>query len=252
MKRHLNEFLDAISNPAYRFVDLLKIQYLKVAKKPVSIKPKDLRHPVRLRSWLEFKILRSIVERGSYNFKKRVFAPTTILDAGANLGFSAVYFASRYPSAQICAVEAQRDNFEQLQRHCEPYSNITCLHAALSSEPGELYIADNKARLDAFQVTAATTDGGEPVQAVTVSSVMEQMGWSAISLLKMDIEGSEHDVFGSNYETWLEKVAVFAIEVHDSKDLQASKAVFAALAELPDGYRLRPRGENLIVENLAF
>lgn len=252
MKRHLNEFLDVISNPAYRFVDLLKIQYLKVAKRPVRITPTALRHPVQLRSWLEFKILRSIVERGSYDFKKREFAPTTILDAGANLGFSAVYFASRYPAAQICAVEAQRDNFEQLRRHCEPYPNITCLHAALSSRHGELYIANSQARLDAFQVTGSTTGGGEPVPGITVSDVMERMGWSTISLLKMDIEGSEQDVFGSNYQPWLDKVAVFAIEVHDSKELQASREVFAALSQLPAGYRLRPRGENLVVENLAL
>ncbi len=40
------------------------------------------------------------------------FTPTRIIDAGANIGLAAVYFAHRYPNSKVIAVEPSRDIFK--------------------------------------------------------------------------------------------------------------------------------------------
>lgn len=252
LKKKIHEFVGSLTSPAFTFSDTLKVKMLKLTGRPIHIKPTCLNHRVELRSWLEFKILRSIVERNSYSLGKQKIRPKTIIDAGANLGFSAIYFASRYPSAKICAIEPDTQNFQQLVRHCRPYSNVTCVNAALCSSERKVRIANPSDRLDAYQVTDADETASDWVEGITVDTILERMRWDTISLMKVDIEGSEEDVFGSGSESWIEKVEVFAIEVHDSAEIQASKSVFGALATLNGGYRLRPKGENLMVENLGF
>src|SRR5258708_5068257 len=50
--------------------------------------------------------------------------PEVIVDAGANIGFASIYFARQYPNAKIIAIEAERSNFELLERNVRPFKNI--------------------------------------------------------------------------------------------------------------------------------
>jgi hypothetical protein len=76
------------------------------------------------------------------------------------------------------------------------------------------------------------------------------MGWQQVDLLKVDIEGSEIELFGENCEDWINKVTLMFIEVHDLPSREASKTVFRALEKVDCGYYLRPCGENLVVQRL--
>src|SRR5947208_4936670 len=46
---------------------------------------------------------------------------TTIIDAGANVGYSSAYFLSRFPEARIIALEPDPENFNALRRNLTPW-----------------------------------------------------------------------------------------------------------------------------------
>jgi len=57
--------------------------------------------------------------------------PKLIIDAGANIGISALYFAQRFPDAKIYAIEPEEGNFELLKKNCNGRPNIILKKAAL-------------------------------------------------------------------------------------------------------------------------
>ena len=44
---------------------------------------------------------------------------------------------------------------------------------------------------------------------------MSNKNWETIDLLKIDIEGSEKQLFESDYQNWLPKTKVIMVETHD-------------------------------------
>ncbi len=53
------------------------------------------------------------------------------------------------------------------------------------------------------------------VEAVDIVHLMENYGLSEIDVLKIDIEGSEYEVFDETCEAWIDKVRMVIIELHD-------------------------------------
>ena len=72
--------------------------------------------------------------------------PPVIIDAGANVGLSAVFYANRFPNARIIAIEPEPSNYEMLKRNVVPYSNVTPVQAALWKENGPLRLFDTGGR----------------------------------------------------------------------------------------------------------
>jgi FkbM family methyltransferase len=68
--------------------------------------------------------------------------PRTILDLGAYVGYTAIYFANRFPGASIISVEPPGSNFDTLVANTAAYANIRCLPAAVWHERAELMLVD--------------------------------------------------------------------------------------------------------------
>ncbi len=66
--------------------------------------------------------------------------PKIILDIGANIGISAIYFAIRYPTAEIYAFEPMPDNYKLLEKNVREYENIKTFNVALGKEEGRFNI----------------------------------------------------------------------------------------------------------------
>ncbi|MBK6274551.1 MAG: FkbM family methyltransferase [Saprospirales bacterium] len=60
------------------------------------------------------------------------------------------------------------------------------------------------------------------------SDLMQMYNLEEIGILKLDIEGSELEVFQENYE-WLSKVNMLIIETHDFMRNGTSKSLFKAI-----------------------
>jgi FkbM family methyltransferase len=142
-----------------------------------------------------------------------------VLDCGANVGYSAAYFLARYPEVNVVAVEPDEGNHSMLALNTAPYgTRITTLRAAVWSHPANLVIDDGLFRDGGEwtkQVREAHSGEANIIPAVTVGTLLRESGHKRISILKVDIEGSEAVVFSEGYEDWLSRVDTIVIELHD-------------------------------------
>ena len=120
--------------------------------------------------------------------------PSLIIDAGANVGLSAVFFANKYPAAKIIALEPEVSNFAVLKRNAAPYPQIDCRQVALWKEETTLQLNDPGDGNHAFQ-TAEQKNGAPGVRAVTVATLLREAKAAGPVILKIDIEGAEREVF---------------------------------------------------------
>src|SRR5712692_3476646 len=118
--------------------------------------------------------------------------PEIIVDAGANVGYSALRFQKEFPGVMIIALEPEQDNFTQLKKNCAPYSNIIIERKALWATNTRLRIRVPDADVNGFQVKE---DPDGDIEALSMDEVMKRHRLSRIDLLKIDIEGSEKVVF---------------------------------------------------------
>jgi FkbM family methyltransferase len=163
------------------------------------------------------------------------FAPRrpvrTVVDAGANTGFSALSFSEQFPEAQIVALEPEASNFKLLLENTKPCLRIHCEQAALWNEDTDLDVVDWFGKCG-FRTKPAAQAMSRPVcgrtPGITMPTLMSRFGMEQIDFLKMDVEGAEKEILAGNPD-WLEKVGVLAVELHDWLDPECS-AVFQKTA----------------------
>ena len=143
--------------------------------------------------------------------------PRTIVDAGAYIGLSAIYFAERYPEAAIVAVEPEPSNFALLVRNTKSFANIVPLNCALWSEDGEV---DLYARTTGHWAYSIGVGAHSPrrsvgrVKAVSMNTLLTMLGAGQLGLLKIDVEGAEKDIF-AHAAGWIHRIDTILAELHD-------------------------------------
>ncbi len=175
------------------------------------------------------------------------FEPKTILDLGANTGLSALYFSQKYPQANIVALEPDKENFEIALQNTKDYSRIKMLQKGIWDKNTFLEIIDSNVTNDAFMVMETGNNTSTSIEAINIETLMEEQGWPYIDILKIDVEGSEKEVFSGNFEKWLPKTKVIFVEVHDQMKKGCSKAVFNAISKY--NFHFTMKHENLIFIN---
>jgi FkbM family methyltransferase len=143
--------------------------------------------------------------------------PTTILDLGANTGMTAVYFGRIYPQAELACVEPIPRNLRVLERNLELNAiRAEVIPAAVDAKDG--YVAMQLDPMDYGHKVAAS--GASPlhetveVEAISIPTILQRLGWARIGLLKVDIEGHEKILFSTDCE-WFSLVDAMCIECHD-------------------------------------
>src|SRR5262249_40055833 len=142
-----------------------------------------------------------------------------VIDCGANVGFSSAYFLSQFPNCKVIAVEPDLDNFGILQRNLERYGDrVQLIHAGIWSCKVGLVLSHEPYRGGrewTRQVRVCKPNEQKEVEGVDIASLLARSGHDRISLLKVDIEGAEAEMFSKNVQSWLDKVDAIAIELHD-------------------------------------
>ncbi|MCP6036985.1 FkbM family methyltransferase, partial [Klebsiella pneumoniae] len=76
-----------------------------------------------------------------------------IIDCGANIGCSALFFAREFPAAKLVAVEPERNNVEMIRKNCASLNNVIAVNKAVGSVDGLVTIADPHCDNNAFRMT---------------------------------------------------------------------------------------------------
>lgn len=152
----------------------------------------DRDFPVRMRKSDIYTVAEILHER-QYALKSPVAESPVIVDAGANIGISALWFLAHHPGAQLTCFEPGSGNFELLTHNLGSYSNVALERAALGSEEGELLL--NLSGHGALHSVKGADHavGSEPTLAVRLDRYLADSGIERIDLLKLDVEGSELD-----------------------------------------------------------
>ena len=155
-------------------------------------------------------------------------APSYIVDGGAYSGITAVFFANKFPHAEIVAVEPDSANCALFALNTQEYANINLVNAALWKNEAKLTIENPEDPSWMFRVVETS---GEGIPAVTVRDVMDKFDLPHIDLLKLDIEGSERMLFEANsdYKAWVDQTKMLMIELHDRYMPGCREAVVDAL-----------------------
>jgi FkbM family methyltransferase len=149
------------------------------------------------------------------------FTPRVIVDAGANVGYSVLRFLLEYPKARIIAIEPDAGNLAQMVKNCATYRNLIVEPHALWTHRTRLSITNPEDGSNAFQVAE---DPNGSITSISIPDIIERHSIETIDLLKVDIEGSELEVF-SDCEAWLPKVRALLVETHDNLRPGTKKAV---------------------------
>lgn len=148
----------------------------------------------------------------------------TVVDAGANVGYSSAYLLTRFPEARALCIEPDASNFRALRQNLGPWgSRVTYLQAALWHEPGYVDIrSDTLGSGQEWGRQVEAADSGS-VRAVSMPEIIAKTG--QIDLLKIDIEGAEKEVFAGD-TSWLDGVGNIVVELHSDED---RRVFFAAI-----------------------
>jgi len=186
-------------------------------KDTVRLRNARMRFPDRKALWT---LLNEVFISEDYYFDTDSRAPR-VIDGGAHMGFSTLYFKTLYPDARVIAFEPLPSNFTvaRLNIDVNRLTDVTILPYALAAEEGdaELYIPGSDSlgasltqrRADAGEITASYM-----VKCAKLSTYLAEK----TDLLKLDIEGAE-DVVLNEAADQLSNVHQIVIEFHDSKSL---------------------------------
>jgi FkbM family methyltransferase len=194
------------------------------------------------------EVFAQIFVRNEYKHPMLPEKARVILDAGANVGYSVLFFRRLYPAARIIAVEPDPTNFAMLRENCEHLSDVHLVHAALWNACGTLglqFSGDAGRALGSWGVrtmAAAQPVSGLETTAVDAESLMRQFGLDRIDIFKIDIEGAEREVFSDATAAWYERVALFVLETHERFAKGSDEAVKRALQ--PARWQHARKGEN--------
>jgi FkbM family methyltransferase len=157
-----------------------------------------------------------------YNFVANSL-PKVIIDAGANIGLASIYFANKFPEAKIIAIEPEARNFELLEKNISKHLNIIPLQAALWGGEEQINLLDTGLGTNAYMTVQSDSSDTiktpkhefkSIINTVTIEKIFEDYNIDRVDILKIDIEGSEKEVF-NNSKNWIQKVDAIIIELHE-------------------------------------
>jgi FkbM family methyltransferase len=186
-----------------------------VRKKELKIYVKERRYPIYLRNFSsDITIFGQLFINEDYKAGIELLNPKVIIDCGANIGLSALYFTYRFPDAKIYAIEPELSNYNVLQKNIFGYSNIETYRKAIWDETTDLEIIMHTSH-DSFSVKASTDHSQiEVVHGISINDFLVQHDIASIDLLKIDIEGAELPLFSRNLN-WLDKTKTIILEIHE-------------------------------------
>lgn len=170
--------------------------------------------PVTIRRGDIFTVAEIFFDR-EYAIRSPVPATPVVVDCGANVGLSPIWFLASYPGARVHAIEPEPENFRLLTLNVGGRPDVVLTQAAVTRESGT--IALSVAEHGALHSVKDTRVGDQTVDvpAINLADYCRGKSIDHIDILKLDIEGSELDVLESLGDL-LFRVRIVVGELHET------------------------------------
>jgi FkbM family methyltransferase len=136
-----------------------------------------------------------------------------IVDCGANIGASAVWFGCNFPRARIVALEPEQDNFRLLRGNTTGL-RVDLVQGAIAPQPGELDLFDPGDGEWAYRTVGGEGKRLSTVRAYELRELVELAAGSTPFILKIDVEGAEDGLFDRDPATF-SRFPIVIVELHD-------------------------------------
>lgn len=220
------------------------VRFIRPFSQNVCIKSSIFKNPVWLRkNDSDLDIFDQIFTEKQYEwYEIHALSPKVIIDAGANIGLSAIFFSNLFPDAKIYCIEPGQENHALLLKNTVNYPNITVLNGALWAKHEFLELTNP----EGFSAGHAfsSSQAAEGVVGYTMDELIQMYSLERIDILKMDIEGAEKEIFEAEDLSWLEKVNILVIELHDMYRMGTSQPFIKAINGKIE--KMYFKGENII------
>ncbi|MDQ3047791.1 MAG: FkbM family methyltransferase [Bacteroidota bacterium] len=149
-----------------------------------------------------------IFKKEIYKFNSSKKDPV-IIDCGANIGMSVIYFKQQFPQARLTAFEPDPHIFSILKKNVQSfgYDDITLLNNALWDSEKDLDFSSEGA--DAGRISSGNEKNNIKIKTLQLSKFLDQ----PVDLLKIDIEGAEYTVL-KECQSGLKNVSKMFLEYH--------------------------------------
>ncbi|HUR55165.1 MAG TPA: FkbM family methyltransferase [Gemmataceae bacterium] len=197
-----------------------------------KIRPAGFSHPLYFRpAGSDPAVIEQVFVQREYAAVADLPGVEYIVDCGANIGCTTFFLMKHYPRARAVVVEPDPGNMAVCRRNLAPFRDrVTFVQAGVWSAAGPLVVERGAFRDGAewsFRVRPARPEEKPDITAVTIPGVLAAANFPRADLLKIDIEGSETEVFGRDSHGWLSRTRNIAIETHGP---ECERAVADALA----------------------
>ena len=213
----------------------------------IKINTTECKHPILVRvPSSDVPTYRHILKLSEYDFSVET-APKIIIDAGANIGLASVFFANRFPSATIIAIEPEQSNFKILTSNVAPYPNIIPLQAALWHKNEVINLVDPGLGKWGFMTLASVPKHDNSsalchsVEAISMEKILHDFNIDKVDILKIDIEGAEMEVFQDS-SPWIEKINSIIIELHEHMKPGCNRSFYCGSTGFENEWK---QGENI-------
>jgi FkbM family methyltransferase len=186
---------------------------IKLRKRPSS----DLNVFAQIYQYGDYKPL---IEAFKTNFPD--ISSLNIIDAGCNIGLASVYLSNFFPKSNFIIIEPDSSNFESIGHNFElnDITNALKIKGGIWSKNSNLKIINDFRDKKEWSIRVEEANDEADLKAYSINYLVAEYDFDHIDILKIDIEGSEKEVFtGANADvTFLAKTKCIAIEIHDEFD----------------------------------
>lgn len=203
---------------------------LRTASFPVTFRTR-LGDSIRLETFHDLVTVWVIFFRREYTVHE---TDRCVLDVGANIGAFSIYAARRAPRARILALEPFPETRSKLEQNLE----MNGLESRVIPRPVGLAAVDSKRRMSGAGPSQsrglldANAVEGVEVETLSLATLLSEVS-DDVDLLKVDIEGGEHEAFRDVAAETVKRVKRISLEYHPNGE---KEDLFANLARV--GFRL--------------
>jgi FkbM family methyltransferase len=169
-----------------------------------------------------------------------------IIDAGANVGYTSIFFSNHLKSTSIYGIEPSDANLEIYERNKKfliAPEKVKTYHRALSEKSDMTFKIERGFRDKRDWALTTKEDNTGEIKSISIDEIIQENNLEYISLLKIDIEGAERFIFKKENDfSFLKKTQIIAIEIHD--EFQVREEIYDILRM--NGFFLFEAGETTI------
>ena len=203
---------------ATRYI-LYRVLHRTFKRRILTLNAKGFRQPFYCRSGgSDLQVFAQVLANREYRCLDRFDISGLIIDCGANIGLSTLYFLTRFPNAHLIALEPDPDNFRMLALNTACFSDrVTLLQAAVWNRNTGLVFSDSQfGDGNEWARTCREAEASEipQIEAFDIPTILAMSSFERVELLKVDIERGELVLFDESAQNWIDLVDTIAIELH--------------------------------------